>query len=119
MDSKKFILKGIAYSLITTMIMLLVFALLLTYTNIQENTIESVLTVIVIISSIIGSFFATIKIKRNGIWNGLLIGLTYVALIYLISGICGGGMGLTVYSWALIVTTAITGMLGGIIGVNF
>lgn len=68
------ILKGIGISLITTLTLLLIFSIILTYTNIQENTINAVIMIITAISILIGSSIGNIKIKKNGLINGGIIG---------------------------------------------
>lgn len=68
------ILKGIGISLVTTLILLLIFSIILTYTNIPENTINAVIMIITAISILIGSSVGNIKIKKNGLINGGIIG---------------------------------------------
>lgn len=68
------ILKGVGISLITTIILLIIFSLILTYTNIQENVINPVIMIITAISILIGSSLGNIKIKKNGLINGGIIG---------------------------------------------
>lgn len=68
------ILKGVGISLITTMVLLIIFSLILTYTNIQENVINPVIMIITAISILIGSSLGNIKIKKNGLVNGGIIG---------------------------------------------
>lgn len=112
------ILKGVGISLITTVILLIIFSILLTYTNIQENVIKPVIMIITSISILIGSSFENIKIKKNGLINGGIIGTIYIIIIYLISSILNWKFSLNLQSIIMIVTAIIFGTLGGIIGVN-
>jgi len=114
----KNVLKGTVISLITTLVLFLIFALLLTYTNISENTIFPVIVVITGVSILLGSFLGNIKIKKNGLLNGGLIGLIYMLLLYFISSCFVGDFSLNVNSFILIIAGILGGMLGGIIGVN-
>lgn len=68
------ILKGVGISLITTVVLLITFSIILTYTNIQENVINPVIMIITAISILIGSSLGNIKIKKNGLINGGIIG---------------------------------------------
>lgn len=68
------ILKGVGISLITTVVLLIIFSIILTYTNIQENVINPVIMIITAISILIGSSLVNIKIKKNGLINGGIIG---------------------------------------------
>ncbi len=51
----KNLFKGIGISMLFTVICLLIFSILLTYTNISENTITPVIIVVTAISILIGS----------------------------------------------------------------
>lgn len=112
------IVKGIGISIIITLILLFVFSLLLTYTNISENTIPAVVIVITGISILIGSSVINLKIKKNGIINGAIVGGSYILTLYVISSILSGSFALTVPAIIMIIVGFVTGMLGGIIGVN-
>ncbi len=112
------LVKGVGISLLTTVILLLIFASLLTYTNISETMMNPVIIVITAISILIGSSIGNIKIKKNGLVNGALIGGIYIAAIYLISGIINWKFNLEIQSIIMIAVGMIFGILGGIIGVN-
>ena len=112
------IAKGTLISLISTVIMLLIFSLILAFTNVQENTINPVIMIVTAISILIGSSIANIKIKKNGLINGALIGACYILTIYLISSILNWKFSLNLQSIIMIVIAIIFGILGGIIGVN-
>ena len=112
------ILKGVGISLIATLIMLIIFSILLTYTNIQENAINPVIMIITAISILIGSSLGNIKIRKNGLINGGIIGAVYIIIIYLISSILNWRFSLNLQSIIMIITAIVFGILGGIIGVN-
>lgn len=110
--------KGVGISLLTTFILLIIFATLLTYTEISESIINPVIIVITAISILIGSSIGNIKIKKNGLANGALIGGIYIGIIYLISSILNWKFNLEMQSIIMIAIGMIFGILGGIIGVN-
>lgn len=114
----KNIAKGVGISLITTLVLLLIFSIILTYTNIQENVINPVIMMITAISILIGSSIGNIKIRKNGLLNGGIIGIGYILIIYLISSILNWKFSLNLQSIIMIITAIIFGILGGIIGVN-
>lgn len=68
------ILKGVGISLIATLILLIIFSVMLTYTNIQESVINPVIMIITAISILIGSSIVNMKIRKNGLINGGSIG---------------------------------------------
>ncbi len=110
--------KGIGISLVATLVLLIVFALILTYTNISETVISPVIMVITAISILIGSSIVNMKIKRNGLVNGGIIGGIYILTIYLISSILNWKFSLNLQSIIMIILAISFGILGGIIGVN-
>ena len=112
------ILKGSITAIILTLILLLIFAALLTYTAIQENVINPVIIVITGVSILVGSSISTLKIKKNGLINWLLVGLIYIITIYVISSIACAGFKINLYATIMIIVGAIMGMVGGVIGVN-
>ena len=112
------ILKGVGISLIATVIMLIIFSIILTYTNIQESAINPVIMIITAISILIGSSLGNTKIRKNGLINGGIIGGTYIIIIYLISSILNWKFSLNMQSFIMIITAIVFGILGGIIGVN-
>jgi len=112
------IVKGSITAIILTLILLFVFAILLTYTNIQDNVINPVIIVITAVSILIGSSISTLKIKKMGLINGAFVGLIYILTIYLISSITGSGFTLQIQSIIMMISSVVAGMIGGIIGVN-
>lgn len=112
------ILKGSITAIILTLMLLFLFAILLTYTNLQENIMNPVVIVITAISILVGSSISTLKIKKHGLFNGALVGLIYIVTIYLISSITGSGFICNTNSIIMMVSSIVAGMLGGVIGVN-
>lgn len=112
------ILKGSAISIIITLIGLLIYSIILSYTSVSESTIPTIVIIITAISILIGSTISTSNIKKNGIINGMFVGLIYIAIIYLLSSIVTGNFLLNITSIIMIITSVLTGALGGIIGVN-
>lgn len=112
------IIKGSGIALGITILSLFIFAILLTYTNIQENTMIPVVIIITAVSILIGSSLSTLRIKKNGLLNGALVGVIYILLIYIISSLTGSGFSLNIMSIIMLVSSIIAGMIGGIIGVN-
>ena len=112
------IIKGSILSIILTIICVLIFSLILAYTNIPEKTMIPVITAVTAISILAGSIISVSKIEKKGIINGALVGLIYILTIYIISSIAKGNFGITINSIILIASAIIAGMLGGIIGVN-
>ncbi len=112
------ITKGVVISLIITLVLLFIFAIVLTYTQVSQSISNPVIIVITAISILMGSSIGNRKIKKNGLLNGALIGGIYMFTIYLISSILNWRFGLEIQSIIMIMVGMLFGILGGIIGVN-
>ena len=73
-NAMKSIFKGTAIALGATFVLLLIFSIVLAYTNVSESTITPVIIVVTAISILVGSSIGNMKIKKNGILNGALVG---------------------------------------------
>lgn len=112
------IVKGSALAIAITLITLLGLALLLSYTNISENIIIPVIIIITAISIMIGSIFSSIKIKKQGIMNGAIVGSIYIVTIYLLSSIFHQDFSISINTIIMITAGILAGATGGIVGVN-
>lgn len=113
------VFKGVIIAMIFTLICLTVFSLLLINTNMTENLIQPVVIGITIISILIGSFFSNRKRNKNGVFNGCIVGIIYIAIIYIISSILNSmNFALNSSSIIMISLGLLGGAIGGIIGVN-
>ena len=114
----KNIFKGVGIALLTTIILLLIYSLVLTYTNVSENTITPVIIVITATCILLGSSIGNMKIRKNGLLNGGAIGGIYILILNLISSIWNWKFALNIQSLIMILAGIIFGVIGGIIGVN-
>lgn len=112
------IIKGSVLAILISLILLFIYATLLTYTEIQETTMIPVILTIVGISILAGSMISVRKIRKNGMLNGAIVGLIYIIMLYLSSSMCLVGFSLTTNSFVMLMVGIITGIVGGIIGVN-
>lgn len=112
------IIKGVIISIIFTLIALFIFSIILTYTNISEQFINPVIIVTTAISIFIGSSIGSLKMNKNGLLNGALIGGIYLISLYLLSGIINKNFSINIHSLIIIISGMVCGMFGGIIGVN-
>lgn len=117
-NNLNYIMKGIIASIIFSLLSLIVFAALLTYTNLSEGSIYPVVIILSTLSILIGSSISTIKIKKNGLLNGSIIGATYIFLLYIISSIVNTGFGVNTYTIIMMIAGVLAGIIGGIVGVN-
>ena len=112
------IAKGFIIALILSVISILLYAVLLVNSSIGENTIKPVIIIITGVSILIGSSISCLKIKKNGIINGVLIGGLYFVSLYILSSIAFCGFKFNLSALIMICVGMILGGVGGIIGVN-
>ena len=112
------IIKGSILAIVLTAIFMTIYAAILSFTDISENTIIPVVIVLTGISLLIGSSISTISLKRKGMLNGSLVGLTYMLILYFISSCIQWNFSINLYSIIMVAVGVFMGMVGGIIGVN-
>ena len=112
------ILRGIFISFLFTLFMLIIYSVLLVYTNLSEQTIRPVIITITGISILIGSSLGTRKLHKNGMISGGIIGGSYILLLYLISSTLNSNFSINWVSIIMIIVGLIGGIFGGVIGVN-
>ena len=113
------ILSGSIISIIISILGFFIFAIILTNTDIKEDIIPLVIIIISFISILVGSIISSKKINKKGIVNGALVGIIYISIIYFLSSLILVGFELNLYSIIIFIGSVISGMIGGIIGINF
>lgn len=112
------IAKGSLIALCISLILVLVFAFLLKFTNLPDSIIFPINQVIKGISIFIGVFVSLKKSKELGLVSGLLIGLTYTIIAFLVFSILSRTFSFDITLLTDIVFGAIIGAICGIICVN-
>lgn len=112
------VIKGSILAIIMTIILLTIYATILTHTNVSENSMIPVVITISGISILMGSSLSSLKIRKQGMLNGALVGLIYMLVLYLISSMLLTGFSINMNSIIMIIVGTIAGIIGGVIGVN-
>jgi len=128
MDSKNIIEEkkskfSIIFSAITmafaiTAIVFISYAVILTYTSVSEKNLSLVVTVTSIISIAVAGFDAAKSCKSKGWLWGILAGIIYAIILFIISVIASQRIIFSTQSLMLFLLAAASGGLGGIIGIN-
>ena len=106
------ILKGSIFAIILSALLLFIYAICLTYTDLSETTMIPVIYTISAVSVLIGSTISTRKISKNGLLNGGIVGLIYIMILYLTSSLCLVGFSLTINSFLMLGAGVLVGMVG-------
>ena len=111
-------LKGIAFSICMTLIMILILSIVLSFSSVKENVIMPTVIFISSFSILMGGFLVAKKIDEKGIVYGSALGLIYMLILYLISSIMNFDFSLNVNAVIMIALGVIGGAIGGVLGVN-
>ncbi|MBQ8792392.1 MAG: TIGR04086 family membrane protein [Clostridia bacterium] len=103
------VLKGSVVALCCSLLLVLVFAFLLKFTNIPDSVISPINQVIKGISVFVGVFVGLKKSKELGLVSGLLIGFIYTTLAFFVFSLLAG-------SFCLDITLLVDMIFGGVIG---
>ena len=111
------VVKAILLSVLLSLVLVLLFAFIVKFTGINSNWVMPVNQVIKIIS-IFFFFLLGIKYPVKGVFKGILIGLFFLIITFLLFSAFNGGFeenSLTVYDF---LTCLIAGIISGIFTVN-
>ena len=116
-DKKQMIISlfsGVLLSIASTLIMILLFALLIRFFNIPDSFIFPINQVIKVISLFLGMLIFLKKVNNNGLLKGLLLGFSYYLLSTIVFSILQGSFSFKLNNF---VDLALTTLIGGIIGI--
>ena len=111
-------LKGLSFSILFTLVLFLLFAVILRFSNISDTIIPGIVLIVSIISILCGASICTKNAKSQGwLWGGS-VGAAYALLLYSISSLMSTGFSPTYTTIYLISGYILIGAIGGIIGIN-
>lgn len=112
------ILKGSLVALCVSLVGILIFAFILKFANISDGAIRPINQIIKGISILVGVFVAMRKLDKMGLVGGLLIGLTYTILAFVVFSILDGNFEFNLTLLNDLLFGGIMGAICGIIAVN-
>lgn len=113
-----YLLKGLLLAFIVTSVLIIFFSLMLTYSTLRESKMPLLNTVIMIASITSGSIYIGRRIKEKGWINGGLIGISYYVLLIMLNLLFLKPFVIDIFSITKLFLACITGIIGGIIGIN-
>lgn len=113
-----FIAKGVLIALCSSLVLVLIFAFMLKFTNISDSVIAPINQVIKGISIFLGVFVGLKKCKELGLVSGLLIGFIYTLVAFLVFSILSGTFTFDITLLTDAIFGAVIGAICGIISVN-
>lgn len=112
------VLKNVMISYGISLILFLIFAFLITYTNISYNIISPVSIAITLIGILIASILSGRKSSEKGWLTGCITGFIYMIILYIIGSIIFKNPGISSNGIIMIIAGILSGALGSIIGIN-
>lgn len=110
--------KGILISYILTMIVFIIFALLITYTDLSEKHIGTVIRVTTAVVCILSGLITAGSANSGGLIWGIISGLSYVAIMCAVGFALIPDYNITSKLIVSIMLAIAGGGLGGVIGIN-
>lgn len=119
MEKSNYVLKGLGYSYVITLVMLLIYNLLVTFTSVSGSSIAMATAFITTISSACGGFYASKNIKEKGLIYGLIVGVLYIFCLILVVYLAKDTFKFDIDLVYKVLLTSLAGGIGGVLGVNF
>ena len=111
------IFKGVIFSLIISVLTVIVFAIIVKFANLSSKTVEIVNIALKIISILVGTLLA-VGSGRQGLFKGGIIGLLFVLVSYLVFSLINGSFSVNPLTAFDVIFCLVAGLLSGVFAVN-
>jgi putative membrane protein (TIGR04086 family) len=112
------IIKGAVVSVAVTLVLILAFALIIRFFNVNDNIIFPVNQVIKVVSLFVGVMILTKGNKEKGLLKGVLLGLIYFVLSFALFSILQGDFSFQLSNFYDLILTSLMGGIVGLIAVH-
>lgn len=110
--------EGILRSSILTVALMVVYAIIMSFTDLSDKSNSIFYTIVSIFSIMYGTIYAVKKIEKKGWLVGIIVAAIYMIIIYILSLIAGNSAGIYYVRIIRFVMAILVGILSGMIGVN-
>ncbi|MDP4143974.1 MAG: TIGR04086 family membrane protein [Bacillota bacterium] len=110
--------EGVLRAFILTLAVLLIYAFILNFKDLEESTTSMVILVATLVSVMYGAIYASRKSGQKGWLNGMLVALLYMLLFYLVTVLGHGYAAITMGRVIKLILALIVGVLSGMLGIN-
>lgn len=111
------IFKGVIFSLIISVLTVIVFAIIVKFANLSSKTVEIVNIALKIISILVGTLLA-VGSGKQGLFKGGIIGLLFVLVSYLVFSLINGSFSVNPLTAFDVIFCLVAGLLSGVFAVN-
>jgi len=110
--------EGILRSSVLTVALMVIYAIIMSFTDLSDKCNSIFYTIVSILSIMYGTIYAVKKINKKGWLIGLIIATIYMIILYVLSIIAGNTPGIYYVRIVRVVMAMLVGILSGMIGVN-
>lgn len=112
------VIKGSLWAVSITLIAILLFAIIIRFTNIPDSFIMPINQIIKVFSILIGTILASKANPKNGLKMGFTIGIIYSALAYLIFSLLSMSFSFSMTNIIDLIFAGLIGAISGVFAVN-
>ena len=116
--SIKKIFTGTFISLLISIILVFILAVIVYFANISDRTISAVIFAISVISVFFGGLILAKNVDNRGLVNGLLLAGVYFLALFLVSMLVNGRVAISLNNFLRLLSILASGGLGGVLGIN-
>lgn len=110
--------EGVLRGFIITVVLLLIFAVIMTFTEISETVSSTFYLVTTLLSIIYGTIYAVRKTNSRGFLVGIMVTVLYLMVIYVVSVISGNSAVIGYNRIARLLLALVVGAASGIVARN-
>ncbi len=109
---------GVCIGYSVTIIIFILYAVILTYTNVTDKGLDIIVILTTILSVAIAGYDSAKTQSKNGLIFGILAGLLYAIILIIVSTLIDGKLTFDFETIITILVSVASGGIGGIIGIN-
>lgn len=118
MEKVKYFAINLLISFIITVLLLAVSSAIFAYTSIDDRHLQTFVFGIILLSNLVGSTLLSRKIKEKGLIYGGIFGILYCFSLYLLTSLLFNNFVVSNTLFIYLAISFISGIIGGVIGVN-
>ena len=111
-------LKSLGICFAASFILIMLYALILSFTSMSDSSMSMTIQVIMIISITIASIIGGRKIQKKGWLFGIVLGMVFTLLLVPLGMGFGQDLNIDKFFAAKLLMGSVVGLIGGVIGVN-
>ena len=111
-------LKSMAISVVLTLGVFLIFAIILSYTPLGEEAIVYIAYITEIVAALVAGFISAKRVRTKGLLTGASCGFLYILIIWIVASLAADGFFWGRHILTMAGLSVIAGAIGGITGVN-